>query len=245
MAPQKKSPSLEVVSDAGGGASADSLERRRRPRLNLSAEQFRLNTNGKIFSVADLSSEGMALRVLDRQDFNLFPVASVIEGTLNLKGRKFPVRARIRHLGADLIGSEFEEISAEVRAELMAFLDPEVLGREIRPIPASDPGTLWYHGPSGTDLLFLRGVDGKYRRLTLFVLGNFIQWDEELGLSTGLAQGSDSLSEVRGVVRFETMLLRPDARPDREKLAVAKALILSSNLPQDLKKWCVRQFEMN
>jgi hypothetical protein len=62
-------------------------------------------------------------------------------------------------------------------------------------------------------------------------------------METGQVNSSYEQSEVRGVVRFETLLLKPDGRADRGKLNIAKSLVLSSNLPQDLKKWCVRQLE--
>lgn len=238
-----KSQRLEVVSNVIPQDRLPAHERRRRPRLNLSAEQFRLRANGKVFSVADLSIEGMALRVLDRNDFVVFPVATDIEGTLNLKGYKHDVQAKVRHLGPDLVGCEFTALDATVRAAIEKFLDPEVLGREIKPIPASDASTVWYHGPSGTDLLFWRGVDGQYKRMTLYVLGSFIQWDSETGLTTGSTKNSDAQSEVWGLVRFETMLMHEDSAPDPDKLKVAKALILSSNLPEDLKKWCCRHLE--
>lgn len=240
-----KSPNLEVISNSGLKASEGSgAERRRRPRLNLTSEQFRLGSNGKIFSVADLSTQGMALRILDPEDLRLFPIATEIQGLLNIRGQKQSVRARIRHIATELVGCEFESLPDETRAALDKFLDPKVLGQEIRPIPASDASSLWYHGPSGTDLLFWRGLDGQYRRLTLYVLGSYVQWDIEKGLSTGQSQPAprSDLGEMWGVVRFETQLMQDDTKPDPHKLKIAKELVLSSNLPQDLKKWCVRHF---
>lgn len=242
-----KSPSLEAISNPSLNkaqiSAALSAERRRRPRIALSAEQFRLASNGKVFSVADLSTGGMALRVIDPMDFHLFPVASVFEGVLRFRDERYTLRAKVCHVGRELIGCEFDGLSEAAKAALQKYLDPEVLGKEIRPIPASDAASLWYHGPSGTDLLLTRGVDGQYRRIMLFVLGSFIQWDSEAGVSTGRARESMEQTESWGIVRFETMLLDRDETPDSNKLSIAKALILSSNLPQDLKKWCVRQLE--
>src|SRR5436190_1257440 len=102
-----KSPSLGIVSNPGGTGSGGGTdqgsgsERRRVPRLNLTKEQFRLEQNGKIFSVSDLSSNGMALRILDSEDLNLFPVGIILNGTLNLHREKFAVSARVRHIGKD------------------------------------------------------------------------------------------------------------------------------------------------
>lgn len=239
----KTSPNLEVISNPADHEGS-SAERRRLPRLNLSAEQFRLATNGKVFSVVDLSVSGMALRILDRQDFLLFPVAARIEGTLNLAGEKHPIAACVRHLGAETVGCEFEKISAETQTQLDRFLDPRRLGSELKPIPSSEGGTLWYHGPSGTDLLLKRSADGQYHWMTLYVLGSFVQWVEGSGVSTGRVRASDEQSELRGVLRFETLWLDADAHADPGKLAVAKTLILSSNLAEDFKKWCTRKLEV-
>jgi hypothetical protein len=223
----------------------DGPERRRVPRLGVASEQFRLKQNGKIFSVADLSEDGMGLRVIDRTDICLFPVGSVIEGTLNLHRVKHPVRAQIVRLDGDHVGCRFQELSQETQAALLSFLEPAVLGRELKPIPSSagDGGTLWYHGPSGTDLLLWRSMDGQFKRFSLFTQGGFVQWEEETGLSTGQSENSDEQDEIRGVIRFETMLLKADEKPDPEKLSIAKKIILSSNLPQDLKGWCARKLK--
>lgn len=241
----KNSPNLEVISDPNSQARPMEGERRRLPRLSLSAEQFRLSQTGKIYSVVDLSNHGMALKILDRPDFLLFPVATVIEGTLNLAGEKHPIQARVRRLGAESVGCEFEGLTPQMQGVIDAFLSPQRLGAELKPIPSSESGTLWYHGNSGTDLLFRRGSDGQYHRLTLYVLGSFVQWSEEDGLATGSIRPSNSMSEPRGVMRLETLWLDADPQADLGKLAVAKTIVLSSNLPEDFKKWCTRKLEVS
>src|SRR5262249_41794079 len=161
----------------------------------------RLKQNGKIFSVCDLSPDGMAIRILDRNDLILFTMSRLIEGTLNLRGEKVSVQARVKRITGDAVGCEFESLLPEARTLLEKFLDPKALGQEIKPLPVSErQNTLWYHGPSGTDLLLKRGADGQYTKLMLYVLGIFIQWDHEEGLSTGRTESDLSASEVRGVV---------------------------------------------
>lgn len=240
----RNSHNLEVISENPVSQEVDPRERRRRPRLSLSSEQFRLNMNGKIFSVADLSLEGMALRVLEREDFQLFPVATQLSGSLNLRGQKYPVQAKVVRLGSEIVGCEFHSVSQEVKDALARLLDPAELGKELKPIPAGDMGTIWYHGPMGTDLLLWRGVDGQFHRVLLYVGGSFVQWDAEEGLNTGAVTSSDAQSEMRGVVRFETALMQRDERPASDKLSIAKEVLVSSNLSQDLKKWCLRRLEI-
>ena len=166
-----------------------------------------------------------------------------MQGQLNIKREKFPVSARVRNVRPDIVGCEFENLPSMTQAALKRYLDPDTLGQELRPIPAAGQSTLWYHGPSGTDLLLWRGLDGQYRRITLYIQGSFIQWEEESGVTTGLAETSQERSEIQGIVRLETMMLTADAKPDSAKLSIAKSLLLSSNLPQDLKTWCVRKLE--
>ncbi|MGZ3700108.1 MAG: PilZ domain-containing protein [Bdellovibrionota bacterium] len=235
-----KSPNLEVISNADQLRGA---ERRRLPRLSLTAEQFRLSSNGKIFSVQDLSVEGMAIRIIDSEDLRLFTVGAKFEGLLNLKGNKYTVRGHVRHVTRELVGCEFGELDEPVKSALQSFLDPAVLGQEIRPIPSAERNSLWYHGPSGTDLILHRGNDGQYHRMMLYVLGSFVQWEQEKGLSTGRTDIGPETGETLGIVRFDTLLLSPDPELDRGKLQIAKTLILSSNLPQDLKGWCVRHLQ--
>lgn len=218
-------------------------DERRVPRLILTTEQFRVKGRDKLFSVVDLSKEGMGLWLSDYLDVQFFSVGLFIEGILNLKGEKLSVSARVRNLTRNRVGCEFESISQGTSLALSLFLKPEVLGAQLKPVPSSGLNTLWYHGPSGTDLLLHRLPDGVYDQLMLCVLGSFVEWDRIQGLSTGNALPTTNESEVRGIFRYETLSLARDSRPDPLKLNVAKTVILSSKLPQELKSWCLRQFE--
>lgn len=243
----RKSPGLELVStpllEASAGKDAGAVtERRRRPRVALTGEQFRLSSTGKVFSVMSFSERGMALHLLDSSDFLLFPIGAQLEGTLKIRGGRHPVRAKVMNIGTRRVGCEFEGLDAEVARLLAALLDPVALGREIRPVPAPDGKALWYHGPCGTDLLFSRGMDGQISKMLLYALGSFVEWDEESGeLITGRAQAASTGAENTGVVTYETVFLEADAAPDPEKLRIAKEMILSSNLSEDLKGWCSRR----
>jgi hypothetical protein len=223
-------------------------ERRRMARLCLTGELFRHSPTGKTFLVTDLSPQGMALRILDNEDLRLFPVGSHMKGEINLRREKYHLSARAKNIRGDVVGFEFEELSPEVTAVLGRYLDPVSLGQEMRPLPASESshgaGTLWYHGPSGTDLLLWRALDGQYHRMALYVQGSFVQWEADKGVATGFFMTADERPEVRGILRFETLMLSLDASPDLKKLSVAKTILTNSPLPQDLKKWCIRQLTL-
>jgi hypothetical protein len=248
---------LEIISNNGSSFRSDSKEsnhagsdsgmernssreRRHLPRLSLSSEQFKHSETGKIFSVTDLSRKGMGLWLFEPEDMNLFRVGGRFEGTLNLKREKYQVQARVRNLNSDRIGCEFENLSQSCSDSIAVFLNPATLGAELKLIPSVELNTLWYHGPSCTDLLIRRTADGQYHRITLYVLGSFIQWDESEGLTTGRTAPTESHSEIRGIHRLETLYLDSDSTLDSEKLEIAKTVVLSSNLPLDLKeKWKV------
>ena len=238
---QVKSPQLGFISQT---SEHTGLERRKLPRLSVTSEQFKLSENGKIFSIHDLSLEGLALWIVDSRDLESFAVGLLLTGTLNLKREKYEVQIRVRNRGRDRIGCEFENLSSSATVALEQFLSPAALGAELKPIPASEEGVLWYHAFSGTDLLFRNRSEGYYRRFTLYLLGFFIQWDHAQGLSTGRVMAANEKSEVRGIVRLETLLLDADKTLDPHKLNVAKTVILSSNLPDDLKKWCLLQIKL-
>jgi hypothetical protein len=232
------------MSDTSLSSRVKNLQRERRflPRLSLSSEQFRQSATGKIFSVTDLSISGMGLWLFDPEDLRLFSVGGLLEGSLNLKREKYPILARIQNLSADRIGCKFENLSQECSDAIALFLNPETLGANFKLIPFMERNTLWYHGPSGTDLMITQTADGKNQRIILYVLGAFIQWDEKEGLTTGRTAPADVYSEIRGIHRLETLYLDPDLELDTEKLGIAKSVVLSSNLSAEIKGQCMCQF---
>ncbi len=228
----------------------DAAERRRVPRLSLVSELFRVSSINQVFPIVDLSLSGMAFRLVgieDPSELALFSVGAEVVGTLNLKREKYPLQVRVRHLRTDLVGCEFERLSDATGRALTDFLDPANLGKDLKPIPMSESGwsqplgCLWYHGASGTDLLLWREWDGQYSKILLCMLGSYVQWEEEKLVTGRFRPSHEEASQERGMIYFDTMLFESDAKPDSGKLSVAKTLILSSNLPQNLKSWCTRK----
>ncbi|MGE0614895.1 MAG: PilZ domain-containing protein [Bacteriovoracia bacterium] len=223
----------EVGSDSGDGS-----ERRQRVRLNLSTEQFRLKENGKIFGVFDISRTGMAIQVVEPQDFAHFPVGRQIEGILNIQRTKYPVIAMVRHLGGSIVGCEFGQLPPKTEKAIHEFLDPKVIGPELREAPVKNRDAIWFHAASGTELVFYRReAEQAFRRFTVQIFGSYVRWDDHDGLSTGQVQAVDDRRSVPGIIRLETMILSPDGQVDSGKLDIAKQLILSSNIPQEFKDW--------
>lgn len=221
---------------------ASGSEKRLLPRLTVSHEVFRHAVTGKFFAVADLTTRGMAVRISDPEDLFHYSVGAEVQGTLNIRHEKFQIQGRVRHIGRDLVGVEFEPLPAAVEHALASFLDPATLGPELRPVPTGD-ASLFYAAPSGTELLLGRDADGSFTRVTVMMLGNLVQWDARTGLRTGLVKNSFEESLVTGITRLETMIFEEDRVIDPQKLNLAKRLVSSSNLSEDLKKFCTRRLE--
>ena len=236
-----KFPNLEVISDAQKDNSHSTVERRRIPRLDLFKDQFRLEENHKVFSVLNLSLEGMALRVLEAEDLVHFTVGRELSGILNVHGHKISVKAHVQYIRQTVIGCFFKDLEEKAKEVLQKYLCPKRLGAELHRVPPGDFASAWFHGSSGTDLLFWEDEQGRPQRISLFVLGSFVQWDLQEGLVTGRAEASDESSETLGVVRLATTLMDPDPQADPSKLDIAKNLILSSNIPQEIKDLCAER----
>lgn len=217
-------------------------EKRLLPRLTVSHEVFRLDENGKLFAVADLSMKGMAIRIADRDDFFSFSVGAEVRGILNLRREKFPIQARVRHLGRELVGLEFETLPSSIEHALARLLDPATLGADLRPVPTED-GSILFAASSGTEVLFGQIGAGNFQRVTVMMLGTLVIWDAKSGLRTGTVTNSYEQSFVNGVTRMETLLFDEDRAIDPQKLNLAKAMISSSNLSEELKKFCARHLE--
>lgn len=224
------SPHLVLTSD-----STLAVERRRVPRVTVTGELFKNAGNGRVYTVCDLSTGGMCLRLLEGDDRALFTVQAYLSGTLNLRGEKFPVAARVRHVGAERIGCQFESMSASVESALAEALDPTKLGAGLRAMPVAGPGSHWYRGPSGTDLIWEEASNGGMVRVLLTFLESFVSWESDGGLTTGRVMPSSKASEASGLLLWETLDLASDAGVDAEKLRIAKTILLSSNLKKELK----------
>jgi len=235
----KKTPqNLEVISSGNNKAKQEDAERRRVYRMSVGTEQFRLKENGKVFSVVDMSDSGMALRILDPDDHILLTVGRKLEGSLNLDGKKFDISAQVRHSGADIVGCRFSDLSKHNFSNIHEFVDPKRIGPLLHAIPRADSGTIWYRGPSGTELVFIKTKSDNLIRFSLWMSAILVQWDEGNGLFTAYTRPSPQRSEKQGVFYLDTLVIKRDSEPDSAKLSIAKKLIMSSNLPQELKDFC-------
>lgn len=219
------------------------LDRRIVPRLEVTSEQFRLSSNGKIFSVVDLSMKGMGIRVIEPDDLFLFPVGKSFSGVLNLRHVKYQISAKVTRVAREQIGCEFENLSDSVSALLNDALDPKWIGSQLKPMPQLDQtGTpYWYHGPSSTEVLIWRELDGSVSRLFAVVLGQYVSWSEPDGLETGWVASSGQANRRNGLVFQESLDLRKSETADRHAIELVRQLIQSSSINDPMRTKLIRE----
>lgn len=222
------------------------LDRRVVPRLEVTSEQFRLSSNGKIFSVVDLSMRGMGIRVIEPDDLFLFPVGKSFSGVLNLRHVKYQVSAKVTRVARELIGCEFENLSDSVSALLKDALDPRWIGSQLKPMPQLDQlGTpYWYHGPSSTELLIWRQLDGSVSGFFAVVLGQYVSWSEATGLETGWVAGSGTGNRHNGLVFQESLDLRKADAPDRHAIELVRMLVQASSIADPIRAKLIRELSI-
>ncbi len=218
------------------------LERRQVPRMSLGSEQFKMIDTGRVFSVADLSRTGLALWTSDASELAEFSVGMKLDGTLKARAEKLSVQIQIRNLSKNRVGCEFLGVSSALTEACERFFDPVSLGQSLKPIPSLDGHMLWYFGISGTHLSLRRLNDGQFDQVTLCFLDSLVQWDAERGLQSGRLVNPDWQSELRGIFRLDTLFFKPDSSMDKERLGIAKQVLLNSHLSEDVKGWGMRQF---
>jgi len=241
MEGNKPKTPLEVVESPSralaSGSEGPDTERRLVPRLSLSTEQFRLGLNGKLFGVADLSRTGMALRLLNEEDRLLFPIGAQLEGTLNVNRTKFKLSAQVRNIRGDHVGCQFIQMAAELEQELRQWLDPQMLGSTLRPMPSGAvTDSVWYNGRSGTEVIAWPDENGGLRKVLVILWGReFVEWTVSQGVRTGEVKFGRERDSVQGVLRWAPEWLITDASPESGKLNLAKTLLLSAKIPEEWK----------
>jgi hypothetical protein len=210
----------------------------------MTHEVFRLRSNGKLFFVSDLSVEGMGIRLNEEADLISFSIGHTIEGELKLKGHSLFVSGQVRRVGRSRVGIHWENLEALTRQELIQFLDPKILGESLKLTPAPEGVDLWYHGHLGVDL-WIWGVrdESHWERALMVLHGTYLEWQDD-HLQGGTMNWSRELSEERGAVQLENLLLTPDAGAlENTQLRVAKELLLCSKLPENLKKKLIEKLK--
>ena len=208
-------------------------EKRKLPRFHITPCQFHESTTVKNFSVQDISLGGLSIRLVERMDLPHFAVGSLHLGLVKVEGLKTECQFRVKYIRGTLIGSEWHELSSELKKHLQILSLPETIGPEMKQYDLSDlAGMTWFHHPVGIDLLIY-----PFGRWIAYVHQGFVQWEGETGLRTGKTMAEDEEGYAHGIVRLETRLLEFDETPDSLLLKWVQSLIEKmSHLTPELKK---------
>lgn len=147
--------------------------------------QFR----GKPFAVVDLSHTGVAIERGDLTDAD-FPDASKPESMVLNVGmlEPFSVQATLARHSESVLAFEFVDVPTEGRLTIDRFLDPKMIGLNMRAVDRSffSPGetfTLWFCGPRDTNLFLW--MNGSRLDRAIIQLG-----DEQFTLAPSVGHGN-------------------------------------------------------
>jgi hypothetical protein len=147
--------------------------------------QFR----GRPFAVVDLSHTGVAIERGELSDAD-FPDASKPESIVLNVGmlEPFSVQATLARHSESVLAFEFVDVPTEGRLTIDRFLDPKMIGLNMRAVDRSffSPGetfTLWFCGPRDTN--FFLWMNGARLDRAIIQLG-----DEQFTLAPAVGHGS-------------------------------------------------------
>lgn len=129
---------------------------------------------GRNHLVVDLSHTGIAIErgsaKADGVRDDELPASGVAETVTVTLGRLAPLKARVVMTRAsdEVVAFEFSEVSTEARLAIDRFLDPKMIGLNMRPVDraffsAGETFSLWFSGPRDTNF-FLWMVGGRLER---------------------------------------------------------------------------------
>lgn len=221
-------------------------DRRTLPRLSITPSQFYSAKFHKSFSIQDLSVGGVSLHLIDRNDLQFFAVGSEHKGTLKVEGARFEVQFKVKYIQGLGIGAAWEQATPELVGHIKKITDPGYLGASLKKMDLQDhsgflqdANMAWYHAPVGMNLI----VYGQ-KRWVLFFYQTFVQWDSEMGITTGKAAAEDEQSVNIGIIRLETRLLEYDRKPDQRILELAyEALNATQVLERDIQQNILTQIK--
>lgn len=156
--------------------------RPREPRLFLTDKRqvsFRaVLSQGEIsVPLANISSQGMALRRSGAPEMEL---DQEVQGVLNINGRDFDVRARVRHFADQQIGCVFTELPSDFARAVHDYLRVEILALKLNPVAEAflkvDPrGQVhWFTDGRQNEVYGVTDADGVIE-FHAFFLGNYVE----------------------------------------------------------------------
>jgi hypothetical protein len=211
-------------------AGKPSSEKRRLPRFHITPCQFHDDEMNKTFAVQDISTGGIAIRLVDRDDLPEFAVGLKRRGVIKVEGLKTRCEVQVRYIKGSLVGTEWVNPTRELIEHLDHISTSELLGDHLKEYPLPEvPHTAWYHNPMGVDLLvYGKDAERGFERWTLYIHQSFVQWDRDEEMQTGRTVAEDEEGYAHGLVQLETRMIDYDPTPNQLLIESARALLESA-----------------
>ncbi|MGE4233119.1 MAG: PilZ domain-containing protein [Bacteriovoracia bacterium] len=220
------------------------VEKRKHPRFLLSGELFRELKTGKIYPVFDLSMTGLSINT----DEKVWPVGSVVKGTLNLHMDSIEVAARVLDYYGSRVALRLEIPSTYTRGVLLKALHPKRLGTSLKLIKEKLPfAEYWFHGACNTDVLVNSPEPEDQIKIEIFFSNYYCLLDHELRTGVCQSMGLDRKQELflsGEPVTIEALSLVLDSKVDDERVNWAKEIIVASNIEEILKGKILKKFQI-
>lgn len=222
------------------------IEKRKHPRFLLTHEQFRETKSGKIYTVFDLSLNGLAIKVEDRP----WKEGSIIQGILNLNPESIEITPRLLGYYGDRAALKLEALSTYSKGVLSKALSPKRLGSSLKLIREKLPlADFWFHGVCNTDLLIRLGEAGEINKIDLFFANFYYGWMQK-NATTGICHsfGPDKREPAflaDEPVQMESIEIDHDRSVDQQKLEWALQILEASGIDSKLKNKIINQIKTN
>lgn len=220
------------------------VERRKHPRFLLTREQFKETKTGKIFTVFDLSFNGLSIHLEEKH----WPIGAIVPGVLNLHPDSIEIQPRVVAYYGERAALKIESLSTYARGVLQKALSPKRLGASLKLVKEQLPFVdYWYNGSCNTDLLIKLNPQGQIAKLEIFFSNFYWSWIEQDNvLATGVCQsiGREQREEMlfsEAPVKLESIHLALDAKLDLEKLSWARGILEASPIDPLLKEGVLKK----
>jgi len=234
---QKKSFHVVIAPDQ----QVEYSNRQRFPRLGLSYEQFKLDFLKKFYGIKALTQTKMVCWLNSKEDTQHFSVGFLVHGILGLKSNYYPISARVGYFNETWVEYLFESLPQEVDQAIGNYLDAIFSNLIFKPAYLFERSNICFCGPLGIGFLLKKGWDGSVQKMNFFMDHDYLQWDQEKGLSTGKITYLEGYQEYQGIYRIEVLALSDDHKINLVKLKTLKSVILNSNLADEIKNWCLKK----
>ncbi len=222
------------------------IEKRKHPRFLLTHEQFKETKTGRIYTVFDLSLNGLAVKVEDRP----WKEGAVIQGILNLNPESIEITPRLLGYYGDRAALKLEALSTYSRSVLAKALSPKRLGSSLKLIREKLPlADYWFHGVCNTDLLVRLGQAGEVNKVDLFFANFYFGW-KQANTTTGICHsfGADKREPIfiaDEPVKMESIEINHDHTIDQQKFDWAVQILESAIIDSKLKNKILQQLKSN